>query len=158
MGLVHDGSAFSSVTYGQVEVTNLTVANPDAGSQIQDTGINLPAYSVIDYIMVKGTTNGALGGGGASAYFISNIATNIASIDGGQDYYLYASDLDNTTGPPLFTFNVYEYYTFDRFELSWFYMSPSASNVYFKVTTAGGQPATAAVVSVLLGYKTFGTS
>ena len=160
MPLIHDGSAFTSVTYGQVEVTSLTLAPPDTTSTYQDTGINLPAYSAIDYILIKGTTNGALAGMPASghAYYISNMALNLNAVDGGVDYKLFATDLTAQTGPPLYTFNVYEYIQFDRFDLSWFYLNSGAKNLYFQITTAGAQPGTAAVVDILVGYKTYGTS
>jgi len=157
MPLIHDGSAFTSVTYGQAEATSLTLATPDATSTYQDTGINIPAYSAIDYVMIKGTTNGVLSGMGHQ-YFISNMALNLNAVDGGQDYELFVSDLTATTGPPLYTFNAYEYIQFDRFELTWFYLNSSVKNLYFQITTTGGQPSTAAVVDILVGYKTYGTS
>tara|TARA_R110000796_G_scaffold150067_3_gene266872 strand:- start:229 stop:705 length:477 start_codon:yes stop_codon:yes gene_type:complete len=158
MPIVHDNSSFSSVTYNQVEVTGFSFPTPDGTTEYKDTGINIPAQSIIEYILIKITTNGALGGGGASAYFVSNVATHLGAVDGGADYELFTSDMTNTTGPSLLAGATFPYMVVDNFDLKFTYLAPGAKNLYIQATTAGGEPATACVASILVGYKTFGTS
>jgi hypothetical protein len=45
-----------------------------------------------------------------------------------------------------------------NFDRTWFGLFSSTKNIYWKVATTATAPSTAAVASILVTYKTFGTS
>ena len=159
MPLIIDNSSFTAVTYGQVEVTGLTLPNPSATTEWADTGINMPANSVIDYIMLELTTDGVQDAG---KYWIANWGI------GGTTYSLYNSDqvapggagywgidLTNAYDMPAF----YIGHGFGVMGIGHYQVLPYAGwPLHIKITTNTQQPETAAVVDLLVGYKQFATS
>jgi len=164
MPIIHDGSTFTSVTHGQAEKTSLTFPTPDADSAWTDTTIDLPAYSAIEYIMIKFTTNGVISGA-TSAYFIANWCIHNADEGegGGSNYGPWSSDFNSSTGIGLTNpFSAYGLGTYTVYDVPWGasyqLLYTSAKNLWVKTTTVGGAPDTAAIMDIILGYKTFGTS
>ena len=163
MPIIIDGSTFSSETIGQVEVTGLTVASPDSTAEWQDTTINIPAFSIIDSILIRFTTAGVVSSG---VYYVSNFAVHLGAVDGGgYDYELSpGADLAAPGGGGEWGIDTTGNYlaggmcVVNNFGRSWIALYNSAKNLYWKVVTSAADPSTAAVASILVTYRTFGTS
>jgi len=162
MPIIIDGSTFSSETIGHVEVTGLTVASPDTTAEWQDTTINIPAFSIIDSILVRFTTPGVVSSG---VYYISNFAVHLDAVDGGGYDYIYSYDdlAAPGTGSPWGLDTTGNYLAggmgvVNKFDRSWIALYDGAKNLYWKVVTSAADPSQAAVASILVTYKTFGAS
>jgi len=161
MPIIHDNSNFTSVTHGQIEVEDFTFPIPDTTSEWTDTGIDLPQYSVIDYIMLKITTNGAVDSG---KYYIVNwglgsttytmFGSDAVAPGAGGGYW--GLDLTNPYGASYHCMNA----AFGGAGQSYYLINVgSAMSIHVKTaTTATSDPGTAAIADILIGYKTFGTS
>lgn len=163
MPIIHDGSTFTSVTHGQAEATSFTFPTPN-GSEWTDTLIDLPPYSAIEYIMVKFTTDGVLGGS-CTAYFIANWCIHNADEgEGGESNYgPWNSDFNSSTGVnltnPWTAYGMGDYVVYDVPWGGWpQLLYTTDKNLWVKTTTATAAPDTAAIMDIILGYKTFGTS
>ena len=71
-----DDSTFGGVTRCVDGISSLTLPLPDGSpaSEYVDTGINLPAFSVLRYIFIKKTTAGVNGNG---TLWVSNFAMTL---------------------------------------------------------------------------------
>jgi len=86
-----DDSTFGGVTRCVDGISSLTLPLPDGSpaSEYVDTGINLPAFSVLRYIFIKKTTAGVNGNG---TLWVSNFAMTYNAATPSSDYDEYYGD------------------------------------------------------------------
>ena len=122
-----------------------------------DTGIDLPANSIIDYVYIK-PTSAATVAGMSDRFYISNIVV-INSMNGSDmtPQPLLATDLDSASNFLTQTAGiVITPRHADASNKS--ALGTTTSSIFLELSTGGSGPAGQGTVDVMVGYRTFDAS